>query len=184
MLQPVDVNIAYRLLATGPVIMVSSAYEGRKGVMTCAWNMPLDYNPSKVALVMSKGGNTRTLLEKSGEFVINIPGKDLLSKVMQAGSCHGNEVDKFQKFGIEEMMAEKTCSPCVKGCLGYLECRLIPEPEIADKYDLILGEVVAAYAEDQVFADGRLLCADSKSSVLHHVSGSVFVLDGELIQGK
>ncbi len=183
MLKKVNVNTAYRLLATGAVIMVSSSYEDKKGVMTCAWNMPLDYNPSKVALVMAKGGNTRFLLEQSSEFVINIPGPKLLDKLLKAGSCHGNEVDKFKEFDIEIMDAQSISSPCVKDCIGYLECRLIPESAIADKYDLILGEVVDAYAEEQAFADERMLCRDPEFSVLHHVEGATFVLDGKLISG-
>lgn len=182
MLKSVDVGIAYRLLATGAVIMVSSSYDGKKGVMTCAWNMPLDYHPSKVALVMAKGSYTRSLLEKSREFIINIPGPSMMEKLIKAGSCHGNEVDKFKQFGIEELVADKVGAPLIKGCIGYLECKLIDEPEIAEKYDLILGEVVAAHAEDKAFANEHLLCNDPSFSVLHHVEGGTFILDGEIVK--
>lgn len=179
-MKEIDVNIAYRLLSTGAVIIVSAEHDGAKGCMTCAWNMPLDYNPSKVALVMSKESDTRKLLEKSKEFVIGIPGKAMKDKVLKIGSCHSGSVDKFADFGLGDASSKSVKAPVPSGCLAYLECVLIEEPSIAEKYDLLLAEVKAAYAEDGVFEDA-LLCASEDTSVLHHVSGGKFALDGKVI---
>lgn len=179
-MKEIDVNIAYRLLATGAVIIVSAEHGGTRGCMTCAWNMPLDYNPSKIALVMSKESDTRKLLEKSKQFVIGIPGKAMKDKVLKIGSCHSGSVDKFADFGLGTSSAKTVKAPVPEGCLAYLECSLIDEPSIADKYDLLLAEVKSAYAQDGVFEDG-LLCSGEDTSVLHHVSGGKFMLDGKVI---
>lgn len=37
---------------------------------------------------------------------------------------------------------------------GWLECRVIVEPQNQNRNDLYLGEVVAAWADDRVFSHG------------------------------
>jgi flavin reductase (DIM6/NTAB) family NADH-FMN oxidoreductase RutF len=66
---------AYRLLNHGPTVLVSSAHAGRRNVMAAAWNMPLDFDPPKVAVVIDKATLTRELVEASGEFVLNVPSR-------------------------------------------------------------------------------------------------------------
>ena len=58
MLKPVLLTQAYRLLNHGPTVLVSTAYGNQKNVMAAAWNMPLDFNPPKIAIVIDK--NTYT----------------------------------------------------------------------------------------------------------------------------
>ena len=43
----------------------------------------------------------------------------------------------------------------MQGCVGGLECCVIPEPHNQQTYDLFIGEVVAAWADSRVFSDGR-----------------------------
>jgi flavin reductase (DIM6/NTAB) family NADH-FMN oxidoreductase RutF len=43
----------------------------------------------------------------------------------------------------------------VAGCAGWLVCRLIPESHNQQAYDLFIGEVTAAWADERVFQQGR-----------------------------
>ena len=54
---------AYLLLNHGPTVLVSSAHGGRRNVMAAAWNMALDFDPPKVAVVIDKTTLTRELVE-------------------------------------------------------------------------------------------------------------------------
>lgn len=176
--QPIDLQKAYCLLNHGPVVLVSSAHGDVRNVMSAAWVMPLDFDPPKVAVVIDKGAFSRELIEKSGEFALNIPARRIAEQVLAVGSCSGRDGDKFAASGLRTFSADKIAAPLVEGCIGWLECRLIPEPHTQQAYDLLLGEVVAAHADPRVF-DGRWHFADEGSRTLHYIAGGSFFATGE-----
>ena len=58
---------AYLLLNHGPTVLVSSTHGERRNVMAAAWSMPLDFSPSKVAVVIDKATLTRELRGQLGQ---------------------------------------------------------------------------------------------------------------------
>lgn len=177
-LTPVELAKCYRLLNHGPTVMVSSAHGGRANVMSAAWSMPLDFDPPKVAVVIDKGTFTRGLIEASGAFVLNVPSTALAGLTVAVGSESGRDVDKFAVHGIATIAGTQGAAPLVDGCLAWLECRLIPEPHIQQAYDLFLGEVVAAWADPAVFADGHWLEGQGGKRSIHYVAGGRFFETG------
>ena len=69
----VPLEKAYRLHNHGPTVLVSAAHDGHVNVMAAAWNMPLDFTPPKVAVVIDRNTYTRGLVEGSGEFTLSVP---------------------------------------------------------------------------------------------------------------
>jgi flavin reductase (DIM6/NTAB) family NADH-FMN oxidoreductase RutF len=175
---PVDLAKAYRLLNHGPTVMVSSAHAGKANVMSAAWSMPLDFDPPKVAVVIDKGTLSRGLIEGSGEFVLNVPCVALAALTVAVGSESGRDLDKFAAHGIATLPGSKVAAPLIGGCLAWLECRVIPEPHIQQTYDLFLGEVVAAWADPDVFADGHWKDAQGGKRSIHYVAGGHFFETG------
>ena len=111
---------AYRLLNHGPTVLVSSAHGGRRNVMAAAWNMPLDFDPPKVAVVIDKSTYTRELIEASGEFVLAVPSRAIAAQVLEVGSRSGRDGDKFEALGLEAMPAARVAAPLPAGCIGWL----------------------------------------------------------------
>lgn len=179
----VDLDKAYRLLNHGPTVLVSAAYKGRRNVMAAAWNMPLDFNPPKVAVVIDKQTYTRTLIEASGEFVLSVPPVALIQQVVAAGNQTGRDMgDKFEACGLTAAPASKVAAPLVEGCVAWLECKVLPEPTLAERYDLFLAEVVAAWADPAVFSEGRWHIEHDAQRSLHHVAGGAFFATGQPVQ--
>jgi flavin reductase (DIM6/NTAB) family NADH-FMN oxidoreductase RutF len=147
--------------------------------MSAAWSMPLDFDPPKVAVVIDKSTFTRGLIEASGEFVLNIPSRELARLTMDVGSASGAEVDKFAAYGIATAAGAVVKAPLVEGCLGWLECRLIREPHIQNTYDLFLGEVVAAWADPEVFDGAHWKAEAGGKRSIHYVAGGHFFEIGE-----
>ena len=54
MRRPVDLTIAYRLIGSGPIVLVSSLLKGRAGLTPIAWHMPVSDDPPIVALEIWK----------------------------------------------------------------------------------------------------------------------------------
>lgn len=181
---PVDLGKAYRLINHGPTVLVSSAHGSRRNVMAAAWSMPLDFSPPKVAVVIDRKTFTRELIEASGELALCVPTRAQVDAVSQVGSSSGREQDKFEAAGLSAFAGSKIAAPLVDGCVAWLECRLLDEPEMAQRYDLFLAEVVAAWADERLFDAGRWRAIDPQHSTLHHVAGGVFFTQGEPVEAR
>jgi len=174
---------AYLLLNHGPTVLVSSAHGSRRNVMAAAWNMALDFDPPKVAVVIDKATLTRELVAASGEFVLNVPSRQQAAMTLAVGTQSGREVDKFGKeVGAGETAASAVGAPLIEGCLAWLECRVIPEPHIQNTYDLFLAEVVAAWADPAAFSDGRWHFPDPQRRSIHYQAGGSFFATGEAFE--
>ena len=178
---PVELPKAYRLLNHGPTVLVSSAHAGRGNVMSAAWSMPLDFDPPKVAVVIDKGTYTRGLVEASGTFVLNVPSSAQAALTVAVGSASGRDEDKFALHGIRTLPASRVAAPLIDGCLAWLECRVIPEPHIQAAYDLFLAEVVAAWADPDVFENGHWTADQGGKRSIHYVAGGQFFETGPAI---
>lgn len=178
---PVSVPLsqAYRLINHGPTVLVCSAHGDRRNLMAAAWNMPLDFDPPKVAVVIDKTTYTRELIEASGEFVLGVPTRAMADQTVAVGGCSGRDVDKFARLGLKTLPASKVAAPLVMGCAGWLECRVIPERHIELVYDLFLAEVVAAWADPAIYVDGRWHFDSPEQRTLHYVAGGRFFATGE-----
>lgn len=203
-MQAVDLANAYRLLNHGPTVLVTAAHAGQRNVMAAAWNMPLDFQPPKVAVVIDRNTFTRGLIDASGCFGLSVPRASMLAEVMKAGSLSGRELvaqgrDKFEACGLQVVHPAASClggvagaqvasecgTPLVAGCLAWLLCRLLPEPDMAVRHDLFLAEVTAAWADPAAFSDGRWhLPADESLRSIHHVAGGAFFVTGASIQSS
>lgn len=170
---------AYLLLNHGPTVLVSSAHGDRRNVMAAAWNMALDFAPPKVAVVIDKSTLTRELVEASGEFVLNVPSRLQAGLTLAVGSESGRGIDKLAKVGAGTAAAGRVNAPLIDGCLAWLECRVIPEPHIQQTYDLFLGEVLAAWADADVFSGGRWHFPDGDRRSIHYISGGAFFATGD-----
>lgn len=187
----VDLNKAYRLLNHGPTVLVSTAHGGQRNIMAAAWNMPLDFDPPKIAVVIDKNTYTRELIEASGSFAINVPCRTQAEMVVKVGSSSGRELlgkaeaHKFAAFDLPTFAASKIEAPLLEGCVAWLECKVIPEPHIRDAYDLYLAEVVAAWADERVFSDGHWhFEGHDELRTIHHIAGGNFFAIGEAFTPK
>ena len=182
----VDLSKAYRLLNHGPTILVTSSYGSKKNIMAAAWNVPLDFDLPKIIVVIDKNTYTRELIEASGTFAINIPCVAQIDMVQAVGSSSGRglkDSDKFALYGLETFPAKEIEAPLLTGCVGWLECKIIPEPHNQNTYDLFIAEVVAAYADERVFSDGRWHFEGyDELRTIHHVAGGSFFAAGEVHQ--
>jgi flavin reductase (DIM6/NTAB) family NADH-FMN oxidoreductase RutF len=187
----ISLNQAYRLTNHGPTVLVTTAHGEQRNIMAAAWNMPLDFDPPKVAIVIDKNTYTRELVLASGSFAINVPCRAQAEMVVKVGSYSGRElldkpeIDKFAAHGIKTFAAEKIKAPLVEGCVAWLECKLIPEPHIQETYDLYLAEVVAAWADERVFSNGRWhFEGHDELRTIHHVAGGAFMTVSDTFQVK
>lgn len=184
--QPVALDKAYRLMNHGPTVLVSASHAGVANVMAAAWAGVLDFMPPKLTVVLDKATATRALIEASGQFALQLPTRAMAALTTGVGTDSAHTVpDKLHKHGVQLFSVPGSGVPLVQGCVGWLLCRLIPEPHNQQTYDLFIGEVTAAWADDRVFSQGRWHFdqADNALRTIHHVAGGSYLVSGDTIQG-
>ena len=186
-IKPVELAKAYRLLNHGPTVLVSASHGGVDNVMSAAWSCALDFAPPKVTVVLDKATATRPLVEQSGYFVLQVPNMAQLQLTYDVGHTSANDApDKLARAGVALFRVDGYEAPLVVGSSAWLICKVLPEPRNEQVYDLFIGEVVAAFADDRVFQNGHWAFenADPQWRSLHYIAGGNFYAIGEAVVAK
>ncbi len=160
----------YGLLEPGPVVLVSTAREGRANIMTMSWHTMMEFEPPLVGCVISNGNFTFDSLKATKQCVINIPTVELSKQVVDCGNCSGRTVDKFKEFGLTPMAALCVDAPLIDECYANLECRVVDETMVA-KYNLFILGVVVAWIDPR----------KEHPRTIHHRGEGAFMVAGETI---
>ncbi len=171
----VDLSRAYRLLEAGPVVFLTAQYRGKKNMMPAAWVTPVSSDPPLVAVAVYPGRYTHGLIQKSGQFALNIPPRPLAEQVKKAGDVSGEDVDKFLQLKLTPYEGKQVNAPLIVECIGHLECGVVDTVRTGD-HTLFVAEVVAASAEEAAFNGETWTLVDEAVKPLHHLGGTNFAM--------
>lgn len=157
-------------LEPGPIVLISSCWQGKNNIMTQGWHTILEFSPSLVGCMISGGNLSFERIRQSGECVINLPDAQMVDIVAGIGNCSGDRIDKFAKFGLTAEKSEQVSAPSIAECYGNFECRLYDDAMI-DTYNFFIFEVVAARVKPQ----------PTWPQTLHYSGGGIFRTDGDII---
>ncbi len=133
-----------RFLEPGPVVLVSSAWKDRRDIMTMGWHMVEEMTPSLVIGYVWDQNDSRAVIRKSGECVINVPTVELLDTVIDIGNSHGSEIDKFDAFGLTAVKGRRVKAPLIGECYASFECK-VEDTRLVNRYSLFVFRVVKAH---------------------------------------
>ena len=156
-----------RFLEPGPIVLVSSAHRGEQNIMTLGWHMMLGFEPALVGCYIWDENHSFSLVRRSKECVINVPTFDMIDAVIGIGNCHGQDVDKFEQFGLTAAKATKVGAPLIAECYANFECKLI-DTSLIKKYSLFVFEVVKAH----------VATAPRYPKTVHYRGDGVFMISG------
>jgi flavin reductase (DIM6/NTAB) family NADH-FMN oxidoreductase RutF len=161
---------AFTLMEPGPVIFITTNDGKKRNIMTISWTMVMDFTPI-FAITTGPWNYSYAALQKTGECVIAIPAADMIDQVVGVGTCSGTDTDKFEKFGLTPVKAERIGAPLIKECLANIECKVV---DIIEKHNIIVLEGIAAY-----FDSSR-----QEKRTLHAVGDGTFIVDGDKLDRK
>ena len=145
-----------RPIHPSPAALVTSAdADGRPNVVTLGEGFNVSIaSPVIVGIAIRTVTYSYALIRDGGEFVVNLPTADMLEAVDGVGSISGRECDKFQRFGLTALPAERVRPPLIAQCPLNVECRVLSEQQVGD-HQLFLGEALAEHVdEDCLREDG------------------------------
>lgn len=166
MLKELDLANAYRVTPTG-LYLISTAYQGKRNVQFAFRALGLTDKPPLLAIGIQADNYSREVIQKSGEFVVNVCSQNQLHAVDRSRGLSGRTVeDKFTALGLDTLPANHVQAPLVKDCHANVECKLVNSMEL-DGLFLFVGQALASYIDDQIQPVGRL-------------AGKTFRLDGPI----
>jgi flavin reductase (DIM6/NTAB) family NADH-FMN oxidoreductase RutF len=160
----------FTLLEPGPVVLVTTANGDKQNILTLAWTMVMDFTP-RFAFLTGPWNFSYKALKKTGECVIVIPTVDLAKKAVQIGTCSGAEINKFEKFKLTPLKAEKVSAPLIKECYANIECRVVDHIK---KHDIFVVDGLAAWVDNK----------RAEKRCFHAVGDGHFIADGEIINHR
>jgi flavin reductase (DIM6/NTAB) family NADH-FMN oxidoreductase RutF len=141
-----------------PVVLVScrDAANGRDNIIAIAWCGVASSKPPILSISLRPSRFSHPIIEKTGDFVVNIPTTDMVREVDFCGLHSGSEVDKFKSCNLHPVKSSKISSPLIQECPVNIEC-VVREKHRLGSHDMFLGEVVAVHVDgDLLDKDGRL----------------------------
>jgi flavin reductase (DIM6/NTAB) family NADH-FMN oxidoreductase RutF len=168
-----DLADVRRFLEPGPVVLVSSAWEGRANIMTMGWHMMIGFTPALFGCYIDESNHSYEMVRRSGECVINVPTADLVDTVVGIGNCSGADTDKFAAFGLTAVAGQHVAAPLIAECYASFECRLAdarPNPS----HPLFVWEVVKAHVATR----------PKQPETLHYRGDGQFMVSGREISRR
>ncbi len=162
------------MLAPLPPVLVSCGDMDKPNVMTAAWSGVVCTEPTLVYVSVRPSRYSYELIEKSGEFVLNLPTVALAKAVDLCGVKSGRHIDKFKLAGITPIGCNKISAPQVKEAPVALEC-VVKQAISYGTHTMFLAEVVAVNIEEQLIDKNGALNLD-KAGLLAYAHGFYYAL--------
>ncbi len=166
------------LLSPVPPALVVCGDSDSPNVFTVAWTGIINSQPPKTYISVRPERYSYGLIEKTGEFTINLPTKKLVRAVDFCGVRSGRDVDKFAECAITPVPASEVAAPIIEEAPVSLECRVFDRVHYGT-HTMFLADIVAVDADDAyIDKDGKLDL--SKAELVAYAHGEYYVLGDRL----
>ena len=170
---------AGNMLNPVPAVMVTVADEdGRANIITVAWAGTVCTNPPMVSISVRPSRYSYDIIQRTGEFVINLTNEKLVRSCDYCGVVSGRDVDKFQKMNLTPLPMEHVKAPGIAESPVNIECK-VTEIQPLGSHTMFVAEVVGVVVEDAYMDEsGRFGINETGLVVYSH--GEYFALGEKL----
>lgn len=162
------------LLSPVPAVMVSCGDGEEKNIITIGWTGIINSDPPITYISVRKSRHSHHIIEKTGEFVINLTTEKLAFAADYCGVKSGRDVDKFREMKLTPESADIVKCPMIAQSPINLECRVI-EVKSYPTHDMFIAEIVAMHADDEIVNEKGKIDM-SAAGLIAYVHGEYFGL--------
>ena len=148
----IDLKIARHEFPVFPVVAVTVG----ENIIAIGLVHVFSFTPLMIGIGVNPKRHSYKLLEKMKDFGVNIPTKELVGELNLCGSVSGKNVNKFEKAGLTPMKAKKINSVLIEEFPVNLEVDKVQKLKFGGSHDWFVGEVVAAYRQENYDRDAAL----------------------------
>ncbi|WP_315072197.1 flavin reductase family protein [uncultured Clostridium sp.] len=136
-----------------PVVLVTSKNKaGKTNVFTVGWTGTINTKPPMLYISVRPERLSYEYIKETMEFVVNLPGSDLVKKVDYCGVRSGKKNDKITEMGFTLKESSNISVPYINDCPINIECKvknIIP----LGTHDMFIAEVVGSHVNKDLFDD-------------------------------
>lgn len=182
MLKKVDVKTAMGMVTTRPVMIITTVH-GDGTVNAGVFGSYTNLSPDQLGVAVSTGSHTYANIMRSGEFVINVPGKKIVSSIKVLASNIPQSKSELEEAGLTVEGGGDVGVPHIQECVGCVECRFEGELEIG-VHSFLVGRCVGGFARDEfITPQGCLDVVRSGIFHCHRYPEDCYMLFGKEIRG-
>lgn len=152
-----------------PVVMVSCGEtEAEYNIVTIAWTGIVNSEPPMTYISVRKSRHSHGIIEKSGEFVINLCTEELAQTTDYCGVKSGRDVNKFKDRKLTPVPGQFVRCPMIKECPVNIECR-VREVHHYPSHDMFVADILTVHADDSLLSEkGKLELEKAKLICYNH----------------
>ncbi len=144
------------MLCPLPAVMVSCGSMEEPNIITIEWTGIICSDPPRTYISIAKKRHSHDIVEKSGEFVINLTNRDLAFATDYCGCVSGAKVDKFKEAKLTPVPADIVGCPMIEEAPVNLECRVF-KVERLGSHDMYMADIVAVHVNEELMDEnGRI----------------------------
>ena len=166
------------LLAPVPPVLVTVSDGDRDNVFTVAWTGLINTIPPKTYISVRPSRYSYEILEKNGEFALNLTPSSLVSACDWCGIHTGRKVDKFKKWNLTRVPATSISVPIIDECPLSLECRVFDKIELGTHH-MFLADIVGVDVNEELLDKEGKLCLE-RAGLCAFAHGEYFELGKSL----
>lgn len=156
-----------------PAVMVSCKYGEVENIITVSWAGTICTNPPMVSISIRPERFSYNLIKSSGEFIINVPNKDMAFAADFCGVRSGKDVDKFKFLKLNREKGAKVDVPLIKEAPLSIECKVKDIIELGSHH-MFIGDVLSVDVEENLLDKGGKLHLD-RAELICYNHGQYFV---------
>lgn len=175
------------LQPTRPVLCTSKNEDGSDHIAPFGWCSPVSQNPPKLVIAihhLPKKSKTLINIERSNEFVINLPQLNIAQTVIETSIRITRGENKFDRSGFTRLESILVKPVCVSECAACLECKVSHILYTGD-HALIIGDILLTHYDSKYFGEDGLWKLDESIPLIHlgHKNLSEVLQEHYLIDG-
>lgn len=161
------------------VLITSQNEEGKTNVFTVGWIGTACTKPPMITAAIRPERLSYEYIKETGEFVVNLPSKDMVKTVDFCGVRSGKNIDKIKHCNLSLEQSEKVKVPSIKQCPVSLECKVKNITPLGS-HDLFLAEVLAIHVEENLLDENGKIHLE-KANLICYSHGEYFSLNSKAL---
>jgi len=129
---------------TCPILCTTKNEDDSDHVAPFSWFIPVSRKPPRVALALlsyPKKQNSLINIERTNEFVINIPNISLKERILECAKPVGLGENKFKRSGFTALPSKYVSAKGIDECKASIECKVYEIYNTGD-HTLIIADVL------------------------------------------
>ncbi|MBA1336563.1 MAG: hypothetical protein HPY66_2998 [Firmicutes bacterium] len=159
----------FLLQPSRPILCTTKNEDGSDHVAPFSWVNPVSHKPPRLALALLNSPRKQHSLEnieRTGEFVINIPSLDFADKLVECSYKTKSGENKFERSGFKRLESLKVQPPGILECKAHLECKLYSRVVTGD-HTLLIADIVHARYDGEAYSPNLMIKLDKFSPAIH-----------------